>query len=84
MQCRVEACNHMGSVFIGIEDQSFVAKDGDRNTNFFHSVIKERRRKNTISLQQPDGEVIHNLEQIGGLAATYFAQLFSASQYVTP
>lgn len=57
-------------------------KVGDRNTIFFHFVIRERRWKNMISLQETNGEVIQDTEAICDLAAHFFGELFSASPFI--
>lgn len=57
-------------------------QEGDRNTKFFHAMIRERRRKNSLTLQQPDGTIINNPNQISDMAAEYFSRLFTASPYV--
>lgn len=56
-------------------------QDGDRNTKFFHAVIRERRRMNTITLQEANGEVINDPKIIAQHAATFFGNLFTASPY---
>lgn len=37
-------------------------QDGDRNTKFFHAVIRDKMRQNAISLTDPNGEIISNPE----------------------
>lgn len=34
-------------------------QEGDRNTKFFHALVRDRRSKNIISLHQPNGEIIN-------------------------
>lgn len=56
-------------------------QDGDRNTQFFHAVIRERRRRNTITLHDADGAVLSDPKTIAQRAATFFGNLFTASKY---
>lgn len=56
-------------------------KDGDRNSKLFHAVIKERRKKRIIQIQQPNGEISTSPSEIGELAQDFFSDLFSASPY---
>lgn len=54
-------------------------QDGDRNTQFFHAVIRERRRRNTITLHDADGAVLSDPKTIAQRAANFFGNLFTAS-----
>lgn len=54
---------------------------GDRNSKFFHALIKERRKNKTIELARSDGTLISNAAEIGNEAQTFFADFFSASPY---
>lgn len=56
-------------------------QDGDRNTKFFHAVIRERRRRNTITLQDSNGAIIRDPKDISERAATFFEKLFTASPF---
>lgn len=56
-------------------------KEGDRNTKYFHAIIKDRRRKNTLKLTQADGRVISDNKEIIEGAVEYFRDIFSASPY---
>lgn len=56
-------------------------QEGDRNTKFFHALIKARRSKNNIALHRPDGENITDPSQICNLAASHFDHLFTATPY---
>ncbi|KAK9083432.1 hypothetical protein Scep_029903 [Stephania cephalantha] len=48
-------------------------KSGDRNTTFFHSVIKGMRRRNTIlGLRKREGRVVFEKAEILGLAKSFF------------
>lgn len=50
--------------------------------HFFHLVIWERRRLNSIGLLRPDGAMASNPQEVCDLAVPYFAQLFSATLYI--
>ncbi|XP_012832647.1 PREDICTED: uncharacterized protein LOC105953522 [Erythranthe guttata] len=56
-------------------------EDGDRNTRYFHASIKERRKKNIISLKQEDGTFTSDGRIIGEKTVEYFSELFHASPY---
>lgn len=56
--------------------------EGDKNTKFFHAIIKDRRRRNKISLEQPDGNRIKEPNLIGQLAANHFGDPFSATYHL--
>lgn len=51
------------------------------NTNFFHSVIKEKRRRNITQIIQSDGSVTVEAKLIGEIAEDYFQTLFQATEY---
>ncbi|XP_027151985.1 uncharacterized protein LOC113752040 [Coffea eugenioides] len=51
---------------------------GDRNTKFFHSVVKQRRMNSIIHrIQKPDGGWVNEDTLIGEEAVRYFSSLFS-------
>lgn len=51
---------------------------GDRNTQFFHSVVKQRRMTSIIHwIQKPDGGWVNEDVLIGEEAVRYFSSLFS-------
>lgn len=56
-------------------------REGDRNTKFFHAVIKERRRKQVTQICLLDGETTTSALAVGAMTQDYFAELFSASPY---
>lgn len=56
-------------------------KEGDRNSKFFHAVIKERRKKQVIQIVRPDGDTPSSASEIGARAHDFFADLFSVSPY---
>ncbi|KAK6131947.1 hypothetical protein DH2020_034308 [Rehmannia glutinosa] len=52
---------------------------GERNAKYFHSIVKKRRSKNWISSIFVEGESITNNEEIGKSAASFFQQMFTAT-----
>lgn len=56
-------------------------QDGDRNTAFFHAVIRQRRCRNAIQLQDTNGVIVTHPQEVCSLAAPFYAQLFSATPY---
>jgi len=49
---------------------------GDRNTSFFHKSLLHRQVRNRIhNLQDDAGNIIHDQQEIGKLASTYFERL---------
>lgn len=57
-------------------------QDGDRNTKFFHAVIRERRRLNTITIHDTNGEITRDPKAISQQAALFFEALFKASPFI--
>jgi hypothetical protein len=55
-------------------------KEGDKNTNFFHSVASERRKKNNIKkLKREDGVVVEEMGAMKEVVTNYFLNLFSSN-----
>jgi len=53
---------------------------GDRNTAFFHKSLLHRQVRNRIhSLQDTEGNVVHDQQEIRKMASTYFEDLLTAS-----
>ncbi|XP_059277625.1 uncharacterized protein LOC132031709 [Lycium ferocissimum] len=53
-------------------------QDGDKNTSYFHKVIKDRRRKlNIQSIQDNEGQKIEGHQNIATTAIKHFEDLFS-------
>ena len=58
----------------------FWLREGDRNTKFFHALIKQRRARNRITqLLDANGNVIEDEEGLVTIATSYFRQIFEAS-----
>ncbi|GMI73050.1 hypothetical protein HRI_000974300 [Hibiscus trionum] len=55
-------------------------KHGDRNTSFFHRCASQRRRKNKVkSLENVNGEVCSEDNEMLEVATNYFSSLFTSS-----
>ena len=55
-------------------------REGDRNTNFFHALTKQRRARNKITqLRDENGNVIEDEEGLVAIATSYFRQIFESS-----
>lgn len=55
--------------------------DGDKNSAFYHAVIKERRRRNITQLNLFDVECTTDVKAIGAVAEEFFQRLFSNNDY---
>lgn len=51
--------------------------DGDRNTKFYHRIVKMRRRNNTIHSLNINGHLTDNKELIKSSITDYFSSLFT-------
>lgn len=57
---------------------------GDRNTTFFHKSLLHQQVRNMIhSLQDADGNVIHEQHELGKMTSAYFENLLPASHPTT-
>ncbi|XP_057811613.1 uncharacterized protein LOC131025845 [Salvia miltiorrhiza] len=56
-------------------------KDGDRNTNFFHAMLKYRKKPHIISHLEVNGEQVFDQTQIGNHIVDYFSTLFNADHH---
>lgn len=56
-------------------------KDGDRNSKFFHAVIKDKRKKQHIQIELPNGDVTTSAADIAARVQDFLVDLFSASPY---
>ncbi|KAG6783513.1 hypothetical protein POTOM_012962 [Populus tomentosa] len=53
---------------------------GDKNTTFFHKSLLHRQVRNVIhNLQDDNGTLVHDPEDIGKMASTYFENLLTAT-----
>lgn len=57
------------------------ARDGDRNSKYFHAVIRERRKRKLTQLTLANGDITTSPSEIGRLAVEFFSDLFTASPY---
>lgn len=55
--------------------------EGNKNSNFFHALIRGKRGRNKISLQGVDGNVVKDPRIIGEMAVRHFGESFMASRY---
>lgn len=56
------------------------ARDGDRNTHYFHHAVLKRRRRNTIVSIKDEHNVLHfNSNAIANTFVNYFRYIFSSS-----
>lgn len=56
--------------------------EGDKNTKFFHSYVKGRRRKLHISeIEITSGQTVQTVQQIGEAAVSHFAEQFQEEDY---
>ena len=52
---------------------------GDKNTGFFHAIAKNRKRANAFSvIEDEEGAMVYQEDQIGKVIVTYFQKLFEA------
>lgn len=56
-------------------------KDGDRNSAFYHAVIREKTKRQLIQITREHESVSTVAPEIGLLAHDYFSNLFTASSY---
>jgi len=58
---------------------------GDQNTNFFHKSLLHRQVRNRIhSLQDEEGNLVHDQLEIGNMAAIYFERLLTTPHCTQP
>lgn len=57
------------------------AKEGDRNTSYFHACMAIRRKQNRITkIQKSQGGWCNTNVEIGNEVAEFYSQLFTSSQ----
>lgn len=57
------------------------AKEGDRNSKFYHAVIKDKKKHQLIQIIRENEIVTTDSLEIGDLAQYHFSTLFMASSY---
>ncbi|XP_056850940.1 uncharacterized protein LOC130500203 [Raphanus sativus] len=58
----------------------FWLREGDRNTEFFHALTKQRRARNKITqLLDENGNIVKDEEGLVAIATSYFRQIFESS-----
>lgn len=55
--------------------------EGDRNTKFFHALIKDRQRRKQIKITKPNGSMITDSTELLTGGVRHFQNLFSATPY---
>lgn len=56
-------------------------KKVDRNSKFFHAVIKEKRMRQVTQISKDSGDITSDPYEVGAMASEYYSDLFSASPY---
>lgn len=51
-------------------------KDGDRNSKFFHAVIRDKRKKQHIQIELSNGDVTTSAADIGTMAQDFLRIYF--------
>ena len=55
-------------------------REGDRNSKYFHALVKQRRARNKITqLLDDNGNVVEDEERLVAIATSYFRQTFESS-----
>ena len=55
-------------------------REGDRNSKYFHALVKQRRARNRITqLIDENGNVVEDEEGLVAIATSYFRQIFESS-----
>ena len=55
-------------------------REGDRNSKYFHALVKQRRARNRITqLLDENGHVVEDEEELVAIATSYFRQIFESS-----
>lgn len=75
---QVEACEH--ELLCHKACMNWI-KDGDKNSAFYHAVIKDKKKRQMIQIARDDDSLTTNEMEIGALAQDFFLDLFTASTY---
>lgn len=55
-------------------------REGDRNSKFFHALVRQRRARNRIKqLLDENGNVVEDEEGLVAIATSYFRQIFETA-----
>ena len=55
-------------------------REGDKNSKYFHALVKQRRARNRITqLLDENGNVVEDEEGLVAIATSYFRQIFESS-----
>ena len=55
-------------------------REDDRNSKYFHALVKQRRARNRITqLKDENGNVVEDEEGLVAIATSYFRQIFESS-----
>lgn len=51
--------------------------NGDRNTTYFHTLVRQRKAKNTVTrIKQGDGSWIDDYDELERAAGNFFSNIF--------
>ena len=55
-------------------------REGDRNSKYFHALVRQRRERNRITqLLDDNGNVVEDEEGLVAIATSYFRQIFESA-----
>ncbi|MQM11152.1 hypothetical protein Taro_044055 [Colocasia esculenta] len=75
------AMNHM-EIFSAQKARMQWLEDGDKNTAFYHAVVRGNRRRNTISRLQVDGVWKEDQESLKQSVVQFFMSLLQSSEHI--
>uniref|UniRef100_A0A803QQJ3 Reverse transcriptase domain-containing protein n=1 Tax=Cannabis sativa TaxID=3483 RepID=A0A803QQJ3_CANSA len=81
LQAKLEDTWRMKESIWRQKSREYWLKLGDRSTRFFHAAASIRRRRNQVwSLQDKDGVMKENINEVSGIITDYFKNLFTSDQ----